>query len=323
MSIKKNKLMNKFKNFITLFVIFIFISLIAIMIINHYFAKDCEKDFLIFKIEESQGLSALSKESSVTLFEIFDDTIISEIRERKIILPRSKDTLPLVAIIIDDIGFDKEITEKFNKIDKNITFSILPNSPFGKKIAESLYKKKVDIMLHLPMEPIQYPDINPGVGAIFVHMSKQELITQVRKNLNAIPHIKGVNNHMGSRLTSMPVPMNEIFTVLKEKDIFFIDSMTSRRSICKSLAQRLQISFARRDIFLDNIQSPDHIKKQMKTLIAIALTHGTAIGIGHPYEVTYITLKNFFPDFKSKVKFVSASAIVELSNSETPEFIKE
>ncbi|OQY02151.1 MAG: hypothetical protein B6I26_02175 [Desulfobacteraceae bacterium 4572_130] len=314
MNVRKNKLLDKLKNFIVLFIIFIFISLVAIMIINYYCLNDFEKDYPIFKIEESQDLLSFKKESSVTLFEIFDDTVVSEIRERETILPRTKDKLPLVAIIIDDIGFDKKIAEKLSKIDRNITFSILPASPFGREIAESLYKKKVDIMLHLPMEPIQYPDIDPGIGAIFAHMSKQELITQVRKNLNAIPYIKGVNNHMGSRLTSMVVPMNEIFTVLKKKDVFFIDSMTSKKSICKSLTKHLQIPFARRDVFLDNIQSPAHIKKQMKILIDIAFFHGTAIGIGHPYKVTYTTLKKIFPQFKSKVKFVSASVLVEFSN---------
>ena len=217
---------------------------------------------------------------------------------------------PMVVIIIDDIGYDRIIAEKFLALDSVITLSVLPFSPHQREIAGEARKKGIEVMLHLPMEPVEYPEIDPGPGSLLVSMTPDELITQLKKDLDLIPFAKGVNNHMGSRMTTESDRMYQIFSVLKKRRLFFIDSRTTPKSLCRPSARLLHIPFAQRDVFIDHVQSPEFIKKQLKSLVDIAIKNGEAVGIAHPHTVTYEILRKELPELMEKVLLVPASSIV-------------
>ena len=218
--------------------------------------------------------------------------------------------LPLVAIIIDDLGYDKKIAKKLSQLNGGITFSILPHSPFQESIARLAHDNGLGTMLHLPMEPFEYPAVNPGPGTLLTTMTADQLIRQLEKNLAAVPYIKGVNNHMGSKMTAESGQMYQIFSILKKRNLYFIDSRTSGKTLCKPSARLFQIPFAQRDVFLDHAQDPDFIRRQIKELIRIAQRNGQAVGIGHPHSITYEVLREMMPELQKKVKLVPASEIV-------------
>jgi polysaccharide deacetylase 2 family uncharacterized protein YibQ len=224
--------------------------------------------------------------------------------------PTPFEKLPRVALIIDDLGYDKKMAQKFLELEINLTISILPHSPFQNKIARLASSKGLEIMLHLPMEPVEYPEVNPGPGTLLSSMSPDELINQLEENLNTLPSVKGVNNHMGSKLTAESAQMYQIFSVLKHRGLFFVDSRTTSDSICKPSARLFQVPFAERDIFIDHFQKPDFIRKQIKELIRIAKLNGEAIGILHPHSTTYRILQEMMPDLQNQVQLVPASKIV-------------
>ncbi len=226
---------------------------------------------------------------------------------------RKRGTLPRIAIIIDDIGYDRKNAEALAMLDHNLTFSILPGSPYGKEIAKTLHHQGFPLMLHLPMEPVEYPEVDPGSNALLSIMSPDELISQLRRNLDEIPNIEGVNNHMGSRLTTLSEKMNQIFSILKKRDLFFIDSITASDSMCASSAKLLKVNFARRDVFIDNIQDAGYINGQLEQLMEIAEKNGEAIGIAHPYSATVDTLKESLPRIKKRVDIVPASKLTRIS----------
>jgi polysaccharide deacetylase 2 family uncharacterized protein YibQ len=210
--------------------------------------------------------------------------------------------LPRVAIIIDDLGYDSRIAQQFLDLDATLTFSILPYSPQQSKIAYAAQKKGLEAMLHLPMEPEEYPAIDPGPGVLLTSMSPDELIGQLEKNIMAIPHITGVNNHMGSKLTANSPKMRQVFTILKKRGLFFIDSRTTTKTLCRSSARLLQIPFAERDVFLDHVLSPATIRKQLQYLVQVAEKQGAAVGIGHPHTVTLNVLKEELPMLEERVQ---------------------
>lgn len=226
-----------------------------------------------------------------------------------IILPEKR---PKVAIIIDDMGYDRKMTRKFLQLDAVLTYSILPFSPLQEEIMAAARKNDLDTMLHLPMEPTEYPLINPGPGALLTDMTPDELIDQLKKNIRSMPGIKGINNHMGSRMTEISVQMYQIFSVIKKEKLFFIDSRTTAATLCKPSARLLRIPFAERDVFLDHENKTDAIRKQVMQLIREATENGEAIGIGHPHPATYRVLHEMLPELKRKVKLVPASEVVHL-----------
>jgi polysaccharide deacetylase 2 family uncharacterized protein YibQ len=255
----------------------------------------------------------MEKNGHPVLYEVFEETVIP---------PRtgpgsrrgteSGDGLVEIALIIDDIGYDQNMAMALYALEPNISFSILPGSPHGRTIAGMLSDKGAQILLHLPMEPAQYPDVDPGPGALLTGMSPDELITQLEKNLADVPGASGVNNHMGSRLTTEATQMYQIFTILKKRNLFFVDSVTARRSQCRAAARLLQVRFGERDVFLDNVQEQAYITGQFAQLKKIAQKHGHAIGIGHPYPATLETLKTELPKIKGKIRVVPVSRMVTI-----------
>ena len=245
------------------------------------------------------------------LYEIFEELDHGQV-EKKPVLPKETDDIPRIAIIIDDIGYDRQIAMDLCLLDPHLTFSVLPFSPFGLSIAEKLFAKGAQLMLHLPMEPVQYPEANPGPGALFSSMTPDKLLAQLRKDLNQVPGVVGVNNHMGSKLTADSDKMNQIFTILKKKELFFIDSRTASTSQGEASARLFKLKFAQRDIFLDNSQDIPYIRGQFARLIKIAQKHGTAIGIGHPYKATLEALEIELPKLKGKIRIVPASQLVSV-----------
>jgi len=260
----------------------------------------------------AKSLAGKKPVHKIPVFEIYPE---KEIHYKKSITkpkPTLTRGLPKVAIIIDDIGYDRKIAEKFLSLDAVLTFSLLPHSLFQNKIAWEAHEKGFETMLHLPLEPLEYPSVNPGPGALLTSMSPDELIIELNKNIDAIPFIKGVNNHMGSKMTTNSTQMYQIFSILKKRSLFFIDSRTTSETLCKPSARLLQLPFAQRDVFIDHIQKPDFIRKQINLLIRIADKHGEAIGIAHPHIITYNILSELLPELQKKVQLVPASKIVRI-----------
>lgn len=224
--------------------------------------------------------------------------------------PSLPERLPQIAIIIDDMGYDSILAKRFLGIEAAFTFSVLPHSPFQRRIVEAAHAKGIEIMLHLPMEPVEYPKVDPGPGALLTSMTPDELIDQLKKNLDAIPHIKGVNNHMGSKMTMNSPQLRQIFSVLKKRGYFFIDSRTTPKSVCRRSAGLFQVPFAERSVFLDHVQEPDFIRKQIDRLVQIARRDGSAIGIAHPHTATYNVLIKMIPEMRKTIRLVPASHLV-------------
>ena len=221
------------------------------------------------------------------------------------------DQPPVVAIIIDDIGYDRQIAARFLDLHIPLTLSLLPYGPFSRQIMSDAQGNGHEIMLHLPMEPNEYPQINPGRGALLARMSADELIRQLERDLDRIPGLRGVNNHMGSRLTTSPERMRQIFTILKKRDLFYIDSRTTAETVARSSAELLQVPFAERDIFIDHVDEPAFIRSQLDRLIKRAKTQGYAVGIAHPHDNTYRILKEMLPRLQKEVQLVPASMVVQ------------
>jgi hypothetical protein len=226
--------------------------------------------------------------------------------------PKPLPKRPKVALIIDDMGYEQRIGSQFIALNAVITYAVLPFSPHGRQLALAAENKGLQIMLHLPMEPIEYPGINPGPGALLTTMSPDELIAQLRADLRAVPGISGVNNHMGSRMTEVSAQLRQIFTVLKQQGLFFIDSRTTPASLCRPSARLLRIPFAERNVFLDNVQKPAAIRRQMEELLRIGEERGEAVGIGHPHPATYRVIRDMLPEIQKRVKLVPASEVVHL-----------
>lgn len=200
-----------------------------------------------------------------------------------------------VAIVIDDIGYRSTDAVALN-LPAEVTFSVLPHTPFGRVLAEKGNKQQREILLHVPMESTRNLDLGPG--ALTSVMDENSVKRSLQASINDIPHIIGINNHMGSRLTQMSKPMAWTMKILKENNLFFLDSRTSKYSQAEYIAQKSGVPTLRRHVFLDNTVNEQYIEKQFIKLISASKRHGDVIAIGHPHPETLRVLDKMIPTLK-------------------------
>jgi hypothetical protein len=214
--------------------------------------------------------------------------------------------------VIDDLGGENKMSQELLRWDFPVTFSILPFTPYSKTLAGEAHRKGKEVILHLPMEPRGYPQIWPGEGVLLEEMDEARLLRQLSKDIEAVPHIKGVNNHMGSRLMEDPEKMEIIFSELKRRGLFFLDSRTTPQTIGLQVAQSVGLKAMERSIFIDNSSTEEVIKQQLEQLIQLSLSKGKAIGIGHPHPSTLKAIKKMVPEMKEKgIDIVPLSEVLE------------
>lgn len=237
-----------------------------------------------------------------------------ETRKPETVIPPSelpkKEARPRIAIIIDDLGNSKRVDDAVLAIDAPLTVSVFPLLSDSKNAAEKASSNGMEVMLHLPMEPHDYPKANPGEGVLLTSMDDIAIITQLYEDIKSVPGIKGVNNHMGSKFTEDLEKMHIVLMQLKDKGLYFVDSKTSPKSKSDKTAREMGLKAGARDVFLDNQQDEGHIIGQIEELKKIARKHGSAIGIGHPYPVTIATLRKAIPEIEKEFNIVHASELV-------------
>ena len=198
-----------------------------------------------------------------------------------------------ISIIIDDIGADIKKAIKIWEINSNITLSIIPFLKDAKKISFYAELNSLPVMLHFPMEPENFHNDKLNRFYLLTSFSYEKFIKIENYVLKMIPYYEGINNHMGSKLTENETCMDWFFSQIKNKNIFFIDSRTTPKSVAGKIALKYNLLCGIRDVFLDNEKDVNAILIQLKKLVRIAEKDGYAIGIGHPFNETIKALKIF------------------------------
>ena len=177
-----------------------------------------------------------------------------------------------------------------------------------------LLEQRREVMLHLPMEPENYPAADPGARAVMVGMSQQQIEELVDRAVASLPTVGGVNNHMGSRATADPTTMQAVMTVLRQRNLFFVDSMTTNQSVAYQAAVQAGVPALRSRLIIDaDEKDPQQIRRNLATLVKSARSSGFAIGIGHPYATTMEVLRSEIPRLRAAgVHFVTVSELLAL-----------
>jgi polysaccharide deacetylase 2 family uncharacterized protein YibQ len=215
-----------------------------------------------------------------------------------------------LAIVVDDLGSDRNAAEALFALRVPLTVSVLPFHLHSREIAQEARQHGCEVLLHLPMQSLtgespEQLELRPG-------LRPDELRSAVEKMLDAVPEAMGVNNHQGSQATADPALMNELMRVLKDEDVFYVDSRTTRATVAFDAAKRAGLRAAFRNVpFLDDLQNKEAVKRQLRLAIEGAKQKGEAIAIGHPHSETLAALRETLPGAsKEGVQLVLVSELV-------------
>jgi len=221
---------------------------------------------------------------------------------------------PAISIIIDDIGYRIHDDLRAIAIPGPIACAIMPLSPYAQKMSRLASKNGKLVLLHLPMESVTREKNHLlGPGALMLGMTRDQFMHTLNIDLNSLPEAVGVNNHMGSLLTSSHGRMEWLMKSLKQNNKFYIDSMTSRLSVASQTARENSVPYLKRDVFLDNEQNQPYIMSQLAELVRLAKTRGWAVGIGHPHPETIQVLTRELQNLdKYGVRLVSLTDLMKI-----------
>jgi len=221
-----------------------------------------------------------------------------------------------IAIIIDDIGYADTLGARAVALPDDVTYAVLPHTPFGAALAETAHGNGKEVMLHAPMSNLANMPLGPG--GLTPTQSKEEFIATLEAAMAAVPHLKGINNHMGSELTAQDQQMRWVMETLKGQNLYFVDSYTTASSVAGRIAHEEDIPTLTRNVFLDNVQTREDIDREFQRLLQVANEKGFATGIGHPYEATLEYLEQAIPTLSQlNIELIPVSQMITLQQAAT------
>ncbi len=217
---------------------------------------------------------------------------------------------PRLAIILDDFGTDRSVADSVFALPYPLTLSFLPYHANSREIAEEAHRRGYQVMLHLPMQSLG--NEMPEAQQLYSGMTSSQISEVVSGMLQNVPYTVGVNNHQGSLATTDGPLMADLMVILRERNLFFIDSRTTPATVAYDAAQNARVPSAFRNVpFLDDVEELSAIRKQLQLALRDAQEKGEAIAIGHPHPETLRALSEFLPQAEAQgVHLVHASDLV-------------
>ncbi len=224
-------------------------------------------------------------------------------------------TVGKIALIIDDSGYSPKDCLYLERIKKPVTISILPQLAHSVKTAQCANAQGKEVMLHLPLQPHVFREEYPSNYFIKTSMSSGQIVKRLNESIKGIPYLAGINNHEGSKATEDSRVMYIIFKELAKRNLFFVDSRVTSQSVCGVLAQKLDLPFTSRDVFLDNSSKRADIIKQFAELAQKAKLHKTAVGIGHARTTSWEVITEQVKALSEQgYEFITVQELIRLQN---------
>ena len=192
-------------------------------------------------------------------------------------------------LVIDDIGNNRALGEQLLTLPAPVNMAFLPHTPYAARLATKAAAQGHTVLLHAPMANKSGAKLGPG--GLYPEMSKDEFDATLNADLDAIPAVSGLNNHMGSLLTQDCERMGWVMAIARQRQLFFIDSRTTTATCARQAALQAGVPVLGRDVFLDNDRSAEALARQFDKAVAIASKYGKAVLIGHPYPETITFLQ--------------------------------
>lgn len=212
--------------------------------------------------------------------------------------PAVKPDTPRLAIVVDDLGYNPSGDAGWLDVPVRITMSVIPFGPSSRRIASSARARGFGVLIHVPMEPDGPSEDRTEEFRLRRGMGSEEMEALFTRMAESIPEATGASNHMGSAFTSDPESMARFAGLLRKRGYFFLDSLTSPRSVAADAAASAGVPAIRRDVFLDAGTDPGEMRRQWEAATSLAAGRGTAVLVCHARPETLRAILSFLPDLR-------------------------
>nr|WP_226374773.1 divergent polysaccharide deacetylase family protein [Pantoea stewartii] len=213
-----------------------------------------------------------------------------------------------LAIVIDDVGYRPTEENKVLQMPQAISVAVLPDAPYARQMAIKAHQGGHEVLIHLPMAPLSKQPLEKNT--LTPEMSSAEIDRIIRSAVNNVPYAVGLNNHMGSKMTSSLPGMQKVMQALNQYNLYFLDSMTIGNSQSVPAAQGTHVRVLKRRVFLDDSQDINAIRQQFSRAVKLAERDGYAIAIGHPHPNTVRVLQQMLPTLPADITLVTPGQLL-------------
>lgn len=213
-----------------------------------------------------------------------------------------------LSIVIDDVGYRPHEENAILQMPTAISIAILPNAPYADLMATKAHRQGREILIHMPMAPLSKQPLERDT--LQPAMSSEEVQRIIRNAVHNVPYAVGMNNHMGSAMTSSLSGMQNVMQALEEYHLYFLDSVTIGNSQATRAASGTGVKVIKRKVFLDDSNHPDDIRRQFTRAVELARRNGSAIAIGHPRPATVKVLQQGLATLPSDIVLVKPSSLL-------------
>lgn len=217
-----------------------------------------------------------------------------------------------IAVIVDDFGYTLDrTTAAFLNVPFPITFAVIPGTDHDRQVAEKARNSGYDVLIHLPMEPLNGRVEHNGY-TVFTNMSQSQIDRVVERARRRIPWAIGINNHMGSKATADRRTMARLMRALKRRGLIFVDSGTNPHSVAYALARQTGVPALRLTTYLDNPKSSQTLRQKLEEVVRALPEKHQAVVIGHARPETAKLLPQEMARWAFRgVKFVRLQDLLE------------
>lgn len=230
---------------------------------------------------------------------------------------------PRIAIVIDDMGFQKHMDQAIMALDQRVTIAIIPDSPMANHLARQARGQRREVLVHLPLSGLGPDNCEPVLTCIGTGWTADRMGEYLTAAFERVEGAIGINNHQGSRFTGDRHAVANLITGLDRlerqlgRSLVVLDSRTSPSTFLERKALSAGLAATRRHVFLDHSNRPEDIEQAWDDLITMARQRGQAVAIGHPRSNTLEVLQRRLPELESvgvKLEPVSRLACPALSS---------
>lgn len=195
--------------------------------------------------------------------------------------PFKSDGRPKIALIVRGLGLNARTTQQaIDVLPPEATLSFVPYADGLQTWVNIARAKGHEVLLEVPMEPVDYPDNDPGPQGLMSASTPAENAKRLEWVMGRTTGYFGLTNYLGSKFIGSDVGMNALFTVLRQRGLAFIDDGSAYSRVG-------DVQRASADRVVDGQQlSAESIGKQLEGLEITAKQNGQALGIGNAYPVT-------------------------------------
>ena len=218
-----------------------------------------------------------------------------------------------LAIVIDDIGYDKQRGQRAIALPDAVSLAVLPFAPNTQTLLQLAAHTDKDILIHLPMQPQPSAHARIEHDTLTQDMTGAEFDAHLSRAFAAVPQSIGLSNHTGSLLTAQRRPMQRLMQHLRNQKLMFLDSRTTAATVALEVALASGVAALKRDVFLDHDASFKGIQDAFARAIALARRQGAAVAVGHPYETTLTFLETTLMRLPADIRLVPVASLAKVS----------